>query len=236
MSFRFHFGERILSGILLAGLLTATLGRSPLWAMIQSLDQTLPGRYGDILSMLPGDTNTSLAFLLLLLVATLGFLIPRQPLLVPAVLTALVLGYTTYPWGLIHWHRLIIDIPITDRGLHPVDWVLFTLPVILLITLPALLQVRAVVARYRTKGATRGQLSLVERHLIHQSLRTGMIALALVVGLSLTLHLATAFVPPSGLLVANSVLAMLLVTVLLVTALAVGTGILSNPKKTQKEA
>lgn len=235
MSFRFHFPERLISAAALTLLLILALGRSPLWThLLPPVAESLPERYTGLLDLLPGDTNTALAFLVLLAVNTGGFLVPRHPLIVPSAATALVLGYTTYPWGLVHWHRLIFDIAVTPNPPSILDWLLFALPVVLLLAIPALLQIRAVVARYRAKGAPRHEIPAVERHLLQQALRNTGTALAIVLGLGLLLHLVAARVPATGLLIANSVLVLLVVTALIVAALAVGTGLLSAPRKAKK--
>lgn len=236
MRLRFGLLERVLAGLLLALLLLIALHRSPIWDRVPSVAHFLPSRYGTVLDILPGEPNTALATLLLFTLLPLGFQLPRQPLLVPAAVTAVVLGYATYPWGLIHWHELVLAIPVDARPLGVLDWILFALPVLFLLGLPALLQTRAVVAHYRAKGATRLELPAVEKHLALQTLRSAGLALVIVIGLSLLLHVAVARLPTTGVLIANSILVLLIVTALLVAALAVGTGLLSATKKEDEQA
>ncbi len=236
MKLPFGLLERVLAGVLLAILLLLALHRSPIWEMVPPVAHFLPERYTTLIDILPGETNSALATLLLMLVVPLGFLLPRQPLLIPAAATAVVLGYATYPWALIHWHLLILAIPVHARALGPVDWLLFTLPVAFLLAIPALLQTRAVAAHYRAKGASRDELPAVEKHLILQAVRSAGLALLIVGVLSVILHLAVARLPTTGVLIANSILVLLIVTALLVAALAVGTGLLSTTKKEEKQA
>jgi hypothetical protein len=223
MTLPFPLIERLVAAITLALLLVFAITRNPLWVHIPELPGAL--------------SNTLVVFLALATLLTLGSLIPRAPLTIPGIVTALVLGYATYPWSLVRWERLIIR---AFTGLETelvvpeppglLDWTAFVAPVLLLALLPVILQIRAITQRYLEKGATGHEVEAVRRRLLQEAALIGAITMAAVLLLGALLHLAAGRIPAAESLRDNPLLTLLVVTMLLLTALAIGTGALKKPR------
>lgn len=228
--------EATLYALALSISLTVALAYSALWDAVPDLGSLLPSRYVDLLALLVVETNTALAFLLILALTTGSLLILRHPVIGLSLVTGAVLATAAYPYGALRWHRVFFQLPF-DEGQPSIGlWIRATLPVLLLLVIPIVLQIRNLVTRYGEKHVERSELLAVRTHLVGMAVQNTLIALAFTAGLGVLLFGTRALFAGGGQnLVEHNILIMLVVAFLLVAAIGIGTGVFQKQAPTDED-
>lgn len=226
MKREFSLTERAVYSVVMAFALSLVLSTSPIWKYIPDVSALLGATYAGLFRSLPGSPNTAIAFVLLAVVTFVFLLLMRHPVIGIAGMTASVLLFAGYPYSHIRWHEVLPFLRFQARDPGVAEWVLGLMPVLLLLLVPVVLQIRGILARYEEKGLDRRTLRPALRQLIELAVLHGVVAVGFTVLMGVVLlGLLPDLKTGSGWLVDNSLIVLLLAGFLVLVGIAIGSGL-----------
>ncbi|MBW3584137.1 MAG: hypothetical protein KY455_13690 [Euryarchaeota archaeon] len=229
MKREFSLTERAVYSAVMAFALSLVLSTSPIWKHLPDVSALLGSTYSALFRALPGSPNTALAFVVLAVATFVFLLLMRHPVVGIAGMTASVLLFAGYPYSHIRWHEVLPFMRFQSRDPGVAEWVLGLLPVVLLLLVPIVLQIRGILARYEEKGLDRRTLRPALRQLIELAVLHGVVAIGFTVLMGvILLGLMPDLKTGSGWLVDNSLIVLLVAGLLVLAGIAIGSGLFSK--------